>query len=101
MALITIVTKQAPTNKEKNTDKVSKKNSLENSTKFGYKCVCLNARSIVNKINELNVMAERSHRGPPPIYQMTEHLMFRKDRTGRRLTSWATTDISDDRTFDV
>ena len=26
-------------------------NSLENSTTFGYKCVCLNARSIVNKRN--------------------------------------------------
>ena len=44
------------------TDKDSKvksaKNSLENSTTFGYKCVCLNARSIVNKINELNLMVE-------------------------------------------
>ena len=34
------------------------KNSLENSTTFGYKCVCLNTRSIVNKINELNIMVE-------------------------------------------
>ena len=25
---------------------------------FGYKCVCLNARSIVNKGNELNIMVE-------------------------------------------
>ena len=24
----------------------------------GYKCVCLNARSIVNKKNELNIMVE-------------------------------------------
>ena len=50
MALITIVTKQAPTDKGKN--------SLENFTNFGYKCVCLNA---------LKVMAEGSHRGPPHI----------------------------------
>ena len=44
------------------TDKDSKmksaKNSLDNSTTFGYKCVCLNARSIVNKRNELNIMVE-------------------------------------------
>ena len=37
------------------TDKESKnksaKNSLENSTTLGYKCAYLNARSIVNKIN--------------------------------------------------
>ena len=36
----------------------SAKNSLESPTEFGYKCVCLNARSIVNKINELNIMVE-------------------------------------------
>ena len=44
------------------TDKDSKmksaKNSLDNSTTFGYKFVCLNARSIVNKRNELNIMVE-------------------------------------------
>ena len=44
------------------TDKDSKKklakNSLESLTEFGYKCVCLNARSIVNKRNELNFMVE-------------------------------------------
>ena len=34
------------------------KYSLENSKTFGYKCVCLNARSIVNKRNELNIMLE-------------------------------------------
>ncbi len=37
------------------TDKDSKqkpaKTSLENSTTFRYRCVCLNARSIVNNIN--------------------------------------------------
>ena len=59
------------------TDKTAK-NSLENSTTFGYKCVCLNARSIVNKRNELNVMVEDND---PHIIGITE--------------SWATPDISD------
>ena len=31
---------------------------LENISEIGYKCVCLNARSIVNKKNELNIMVE-------------------------------------------
>ena len=44
----------------------------------GYRCVCLNARSIVNKKNELNIMVEDtdSH-----IIGITE--------------SWANTDITD------
>ena len=58
--------------------KKSAKNSLENSTTFGYKCVCLNARSIVNKRNELNITVEYID---PHIIGITE--------------SWATTDISD------
>ena len=31
---------------------------MESPTEFGYKCICLNARSIVNKINKLNIMVE-------------------------------------------
>ena len=31
---------------------------LENISEAGYKCVCLNARSIVNKKNKLNIMVE-------------------------------------------
>ena len=58
--------------------KKSVKNSLENSTTFGYKCVCLNARSIVNKRNEPNIMVEDID---PHIIGIAE--------------SWATTDISD------
>ena len=30
----------------------------ENCSEAGYKCVCLDARSIVNKKNELNIMVE-------------------------------------------
>ena len=29
---------------------------LENISETGYKCVCLNARSIVNKKNEINII---------------------------------------------
>ena len=73
------------------------KNSLESPTEFGYKCVCLNARSIVNKRNELNIMVEDID---PHIIGITEswatldisdaelgmkgYVMFRKDRLGRR-----------------
>ena len=73
------------------------KNSLENSTTFGYKCVCLNARSIVNKRNELNIMVEDNDPhiigiteswATPDISDaelgMTGYVMFRKDRIGRR-----------------
>ena len=51
---------------------------MESPTEFGYKCVCLNARSILNKRNELNIMVEDID---PYIIGITE--------------SWATTDISD------
>ena len=73
------------------------KNSLQNSTTFGYKCVCLNARSIVNKRNELNIMVEDNDPhiigiteswATPDISDaelgMTGYVMFRKDRIGRR-----------------
>ena len=81
----------------KDSKKKSAKNSLESPTKFGYKCVCLNARSIVNKRNELNIMVEDID---PHIIGITEswatldisdaelgmtgYVMFRKDRLGRR-----------------
>ena len=81
----------------KDSNKKSAKNSLESPTEFGYKCVCLNARSIVNKINELNIMVEDID---PHIIGITEswatpdisdaelgktgYVMFRKDRLGRR-----------------
>ena len=63
---------------DKDSKKKSAKNSLESPTVFGYKCVCLNARSIVNKRNELNIMVEDID---PHIIGITE--------------SWATPDISD------
>ena len=82
---------------DKDSKKTSAKNSLESPTEFGYKCVCLNARSIVNKRNELNIMVEDID---PYIIGITEswattdisdaelgmtgYVMFRKDRLGRR-----------------
>ena len=33
-------------------------NHPKNISETGYRCVCLNARSIVNKKNELNIMVE-------------------------------------------
>ena len=51
---------------------------MEKASKFGYKCVCLNARNIGNKRNELNIMVEDSD---PHIIGTTEY--------------WATTDIPD------
>ena len=33
-------------------------NHPKNISEKGYRCVCLNARSIVNKKNELNIMVE-------------------------------------------
>ena len=63
---------------DKDSQNKSAKNSLENSTTFGYKCVCLNARSTVNKINELNIMVE----------DIDQHIIGITE-------SWATTDISD------
>ena len=50
----------------------------ENISKAGYKCVCLNARSIVNKKNELNIMVEDIN---PHIIGIIE--------------SWTNKDISD------
>ena len=80
-------------NTHKDSTKKSAKNSLENSSEFGYTCVCLNARSIVNKRNQLNMMLDEPH-----IISITEswadisdaelgmtgYVMFRKDRIGRR-----------------
>ena len=75
----------------------STKHNLENCSETGYKFVCLNARSIVNKRNELNIMLEDTD---PRIIGITEswankdildaelglndYTMFRKDRKGRR-----------------
>ena len=63
----------------------------------GHRCVCLNARSIVNKKNELYIMVEDID---PHIIGITEswantditdaeleltgYVMFRRDRIGRR-----------------
>ena len=51
---------------------------LKNMSEAGYRCVCLNARSIVNKKNELNIMVEDID---PHLIGITE--------------SWANTDITD------
>ena len=72
-------------------------NRPKNISEKGYRCVCLNARSIVNKKNELNIMVEDTD---PHIIGITEswanidityaelgltgYVMFRKDRIGRR-----------------
>ena len=74
---------------DKYSTKKSEKNGLERPTEFGYKCVCLNARCIVNKRNELNIIVEYID---PHIIGITE--------------SWATTDIiicriSNDRIYHV
>ena len=69
----------------------------KNMSEAGYKCVCLNARSIVNKEIELNIMLEDID---PHIIGITEswanidisdaelgltgYVMFRRDRIGRR-----------------
>ena len=71
-------------------------NQLEPMSEAGYRCVCLNARSIVNKKNELNIMVDID----PHIIGITEswantditdaelgltgYVMFRRDRIGRR-----------------
>ena len=81
----------------KDSKMISAKNSLESLTKFGYKRVCLNARSIVNKRNELNIMVEDIDPHTIGITDswatpdrsdaelgMTGYVMFRKDRLGRR-----------------
>ena len=67
------------------------------TSKEEIKCVCLNARSIINKKNELNIMVDEIK---PHIIGITEswannditdaemglegYVMFRKDRIGRR-----------------
>ena len=67
------------------------------ASKEELKCVCLNARSIINKKNELNIMVDEIK---PHIIGITEswanndityaelglegYVMFRKDRIGRR-----------------
>ena len=69
----------------------------KNMSEEGYRCVCLNARSIVNKKNELNIMVEDID---PHIIGITKswantditdaelgltgYVMFRRDRIGRR-----------------
>ena len=69
----------------------------KNMYEAGYRCLCLNARSIVNKKNELNIMVEDID---PHIIGITEswantdityaelgltgYVMFRRDRIGRR-----------------
>ena len=69
----------------------------KNMSEAGYICVCLNARSVVNKKNELNIMVEEID---PHIIGITEswantditdvelgltgYVMFRRDRIGRR-----------------
>ena len=69
----------------------------KNMSEACYRCVCLNARSIVNKKNELNIMVE--YIDPHIIGNteswantdikdaklgMTGYVMFRRDRIGRR-----------------
>ena len=69
----------------------------KNMSEAGYRCVCLNARSIINNKNELNIMVEDID---PHIIGITEsrantditdaelglrgYVMFRRDRIGRR-----------------
>ena len=68
-----------------------------NTSKAEIKCVCLNARRIINKKNELNIMVDDIK---PHIMGITEswahnditdaelglevYVMFRKDRIGKR-----------------
>ena len=68
----------------------------KNMSEVGYRCTCLNARSIVNKKNELNMVEDID----PHIIGITEswantditdaelgltgYVMFRRDRIGRR-----------------
>ena len=81
---------------DKDSKNKSAKNSLESPTEFDYMCICLNARSIVNKRNELNIMVEDIYPdiigaeswATPDISDaelgMTGYVVFRKDRLGRR-----------------
>ena len=63
----------------------------KNMSEASYRCVCLNARSIVNKKNELNIMVEDTD---PHIIGintditdaelgLTGYVIFRRDRIGR------------------
>ena len=81
---------------DKSTDK-PKTECPKNMSEAGYRCVCLNARSIVNKKNELYIMVEDID---PHIIGITEswantditdaelgltgNVMFRRDRIGKR-----------------
>ena len=69
---------------------------LKNMYDAGYRCVCLNDRSIVNKKNELNIMVEdidphiigvtESRANTDITYTelgLTGYVMFRRDRIGR------------------
>ena len=69
----------------------------KNRSEAGYRCVCLNARSIVNKKNELNIMVEDTDHhiiGITESWANTDitgaesglkgYVMFRRDRIGRR-----------------
>ena len=73
------------------TEKLIKK-CPKNMIEAGYKCVCLNARSIANKKNELNIMVENiditeswaNTDITDAELGLTGYIMFRRDRIGRR-----------------
>ena len=75
------------TKKAQNVQEDSRCKGIQGITsKAELKCVCLNARSIINKKNELNIMVDEIK---PHIIGITElglegYVMFRKDRMGRR-----------------
>ena len=69
----------------------------KNMPEAGYRCVCLNARSIINKKNELNIMVKDIDPHTIGITEswantditdaelgLTGYVMFRRDRIGRR-----------------
>ena len=73
------------------------KQNVRKTSKVGYRCMCLNARSIVNKKNKLNIMVEDIDRDIIGITEswantditdaelgLTGYVMFRRDRIGRR-----------------
>ena len=72
-------------------------NVRKNMSEACYRCVCLNARSIVNKKTKLNVMVEDIDRHIIGITEslantdvtdaelgLTGYVMFRRDRIGRK-----------------
>ena len=72
-------------------------NCPKNRSEAGHKCMCLNARRIVNKKNELNIMIEDIDPHITGITKpwantnitdvelgLTGYIMFRRDRIGRR-----------------